>query len=348
MALTDSLPTEDAGGLSITDTRLVLAGLIARDTAGAPRLGVLPWHGNALVTGTTGMSYSVGQFAAATSRNGAGVELVANDAATTVATTAAPGANSRIDVIWVRCRFPTYTDAGQTTPTFGVTQGVASGSPVKPAIPAGALELATAVISSSTTRTDTGVVITQTAPFTAAAGGVVWLRSQTEQDAWTPPNGAVAYRLDLGRQVVRSAGSWVYWGEKSAEVAGTASGSLLVADGWVDLGGQITIPASPFGPGVGYEVDAKAISTATVSSGGGFTLRIVQGGSSLLSHGGVTQQFPAAGQTVFHTEGRHVVPAGGSVTLKAQISSYVSTATVDSSNANLSGLWVTIRPRVAI
>lgn len=208
MALTDSLPTEDASGLSITDTRLIFAGLIARDATGAPRLGVFPTHTNPLVTGTSGMSYSVAAFVAATSRNGSGVELVANDGATTVATTAAPGSNSRIDVIWVRCRFPSYTDSGQTTPLFGVTQGTASGTPTKPAIPAGAYELATATVPSTATATNSGVVITQTYRYTAAAGGVVFLRNQTEMDAWAPADGSLAYRIDEDRMRTRIDGSW--------------------------------------------------------------------------------------------------------------------------------------------
>lgn len=208
MALSDSMPNEDPGGLSITDWRLIMSGLIARDGAGAPRLGVFPTHTNPIVTGTSGMTYSVGSFVAATSRNGAGVELVANDGATTVATTAAPGSNSRIDVIWVRCRFPSYTDSGQTTPVFGVTQGTAAGSPTKPAIPAGALELATATVPSTATATNSGVVITQTFRYTATAGGLVLVRNDVERAAWVPSDGAKCHQLDTDVMFARIDGAW--------------------------------------------------------------------------------------------------------------------------------------------
>lgn len=208
MTLSDSFPTEDSGGLSITDWRLIMSGLIARDGSGAPRLGVFPTHTTAIVTGTSGMSYSVGSFIAATSRNGAGIELVANDGATAVATTAAPGSNSRIDVIWVRCRFPSYTDSGQTTPTFGVTQGTAAGSPTKPAIPAGALELATATVPSSATATNSGVVITQTFRYTATAGGIVLVRNAVERAAWAPADGAICHQLDSDVMYARIDGAW--------------------------------------------------------------------------------------------------------------------------------------------
>jgi hypothetical protein len=209
MALTRSFPTQNPAGLPITDTRRVTAGLVVRNTDGTPRPGVFPAHASPLVTGRATaplMAYDVAPFLAATSRLNTGIELIANDAATTVTTTAAPASNSRIDVIWVRSQFVQHADANNDV-VFGVTQGTAALTPVKPAIPAGALELATAEILSTTTQTSTAV-ITQTHPYTATAGGVVWLRNATEQAAWTPTNGAIAYRLDLGAHLFRRGGVW--------------------------------------------------------------------------------------------------------------------------------------------
>lgn len=206
MTLTKTFPTDRPAGLPVADTRLINAGMVECNTAGVPRVGILPAHYNPLVTGTAGMSYQVAAFNAVTSRSGNGVEFIANDGATSVATTAAPGANSRIDVIWVRSLFTTYAD-GSSDPVFGVTQGVAAPSPSKPSIPAGALELATAVILSTTTQTSTAV-ITQTHPYTAMEGGNVPLRNQTEQDAWAPANGATAFRIDTGLMYVRSGDAW--------------------------------------------------------------------------------------------------------------------------------------------
>ena len=206
MTLTRTFPTDRAAGLPLADTRLLVAAMVESDTTGKLRAGVLPSHYNPLVTGTAGMAYQVAAFAAVTARAGMGAELVANDGAATVATTAAPGANSRIDVIWVRSLFTTTGDAG-TDPVFGVTQGAAAASPLKPSIPAGALELATAVVLSTTTQTSTAV-ITQTHPYTAMEGGTVALRNQAEQDAWTPADGAMAYRLDSKVLRVRTNGSW--------------------------------------------------------------------------------------------------------------------------------------------
>jgi hypothetical protein len=203
------MPTEDATGLSIADWRLIQKGMVAKYASGVPRLGILPSHTSAIVTGTAGLAYSVAAHHAVTSRTGTGVEHVANDGPVSVATIAAPGSNSRIDVIWERPRFPLYSDAGQTTPIFGVTQGTAALTPTKPSIPDGALELATAVFTSSDVATST-TVITQTCPYTAAEGGVVLVRNQTELDAWAPHDGSAAYRLDTHDSYFRVAGAWAY------------------------------------------------------------------------------------------------------------------------------------------
>ena len=208
MTLTRTFPTDRAAGLPLADTRLLVAAMVESDTTGKPRAGVLPSHYNPLVTGTAGMAYSVAAFSAVTARAGMGAELVANDGAgaATVATTAAPGANSRIDVIWVRSLFTTTGDAG-TDPVFGVTQGTAAPSPSKPSIPAGALELATAAILSTTTQTSTAV-ITQTHPYTAMEGGVVPVRNAAELAAWTPADGSQAYQIANGMMLFRTNGEW--------------------------------------------------------------------------------------------------------------------------------------------
>lgn len=219
MTLTKTFPTDRPGGLPVADTRLIVAGMVECDASGNPRVGLLPGNYSPIVTGTSGMAYSVGAFQGVTSRSGAGAEFVANDGAVSVATTAAPGANSRIDVIWVRSLYTTYAD-GSSDPVFGVTQGTAAASPTKPSIPAGALELATAVVLSTTTQTSTAI-ITQTAQYTAMAGGVVSLRNQAEQTAWSPSDGAFAYRIDTATLYQRSGGQWV--GIASKE---TARGSV--------------------------------------------------------------------------------------------------------------------------
>ncbi|PRB08623.1 hypothetical protein CQ047_12140 [Microbacterium sp. MYb72] len=209
MVLTRSFPTQHPSGLPITDTRRVAAALVARNADGTPRAGVFPANANPLVTGRASMGYDVAPFLAATSRINNGVELIANDAVTVVATTAAPASNSRIDVIWVRSQFVQHADANNDV-VFGVTQGTPAGIPAKPAIPQGALELATAEITSTTTTTATAV-ITQTHTYTAAAGAAVQMRNRVELDAWAAPVGATARTLDTDLEWVRRSSPSLGW-----------------------------------------------------------------------------------------------------------------------------------------
>lgn len=293
MTLSKTFPTDRSGGLPVADTRLVVGGMVESDTTGKPRAGVLPSGYGAVVTGTSGMSYNVAAFNAVTVRSGNAAEFVSNDAVVSVATTAAPGANSRIDVIWVRSLFTTYAD-GSSDPVIGVTQGTASASPTKPSIPAGALELATAVILSTTTQTSTAV-ITQTHPYTAMEGGVVALRSQTEQDAWTPPDGSAAYRIDTQSVLTRRDGAWVVGAPTIALAAGaarTATGSINVelwsvpstgesvaTPGWFTYDastGDITCVRAGR-----YEIEARvAVAASTSSPQPAVAIYIIRNGSS--------------------------------------------------------------------
>jgi hypothetical protein len=245
VALTDTFPTQDAAGLSITDTRRVMAGLVVRNADGTPRAGIFPAHTNPIVTGRASMGYDVAPFLAALSRINTGIELVANDALTVVATTAAPASNSRIDVIWVRSQFVQHADAGNV-PVFGVTQGTAGAIPSKPTIPAGALELATAEILSTTTTTATAV-ITQTHPYTAAAGGVVRFRNDTDALAWAAADGSTAFSAASGRTFLRVGGTWSvestgYLIPAASQLSAEGGGSISVAaDGTITFTGASAI-----------------------------------------------------------------------------------------------------------
>ncbi|GAA3581007.1 hypothetical protein GCM10022198_00120 [Klugiella xanthotipulae] len=206
-----SFPTGLATGLPILDTRLALASLIARDTTGAPRVGILPATYDPIVTGRATMAYTVADLSLVTSRDGRGVEMWRNDGALTVTTTAAPATNARIDVIYAKARFTLSADGVDTT-IIDVVQGAtaAIASLVKPAIPAGAVELATAQVrAGATATTSSSVIITQTVPYTATAGGVVPVRSATELAAWSPLDGAMAWSIETGVTYTRRGGVWV-------------------------------------------------------------------------------------------------------------------------------------------
>lgn len=292
MALTDSLPTADPGGLTVDDERLLRAGLVARNADGSPRVGVFPAGTGVLVTGRASMGYDIAPFLAVTSRTGTGVELVANDATVTnIPTDPAPGANSRIDVIYVRPQFTARADTGNV-PVFGVAKGVAAGVPTKPGIPAGALELATAVIPSSATTT-ASVVITQTAPLTAAAGGIVPLRSTAELTAFVAADGTTARLLDTGALVRRQGGAWV------AERAFRALQVLNAASGWTVTSPSVFGPltTSPAGqPQVTTPVTVPVACRAKVTVAFKFSANAVGCGALVgVAASGATTITPAAG-----------------------------------------------------
>ena len=170
------------------DTRYLFSGLVVCNVDGSPRGGVLSPVGANLVTASATMNVSVARFQGAAVRDG-GVILLANDGAANVLLDAAPGANSRIDVIYAKQNDASATvtvpDA-DNTPVLGFVKGTAGAVPVKPSLPVGALELATVEIPSTATATNSaGVVITQTAQFTAASGGVVPFSTKTALDLWT-------------------------------------------------------------------------------------------------------------------------------------------------------------------
>lgn len=174
------------------DARLMnMAGLVCNND-GTPRVGVL---GNAGTTPSAGivstlatMNVAVAAAEFATSKGKAdGVPIFSNDGVVNVAIGAAPASNSRIDVIWVKHNDNTTGDAN-ALPVFGVTAGTAAASPTKPAIPTGALELATLRVYAGTTATNGGSnVLTNTYRMTASRGGVVPVRTLAERDAWTNP-----------------------------------------------------------------------------------------------------------------------------------------------------------------
>lgn len=208
MAMRQSFPTDLAAGSSILDSRLTLAGLVAHDASGVPRTGVVFDSDARIVEPRPTMQYLVRAFRAVTSRTGAGVELLANDGSVTLATTAAPASNSRVDIIYVRPRFLLNAD-GSSTPLLGVVQGAPAVSPVDPAIPAGAIALARFVIPAGVTSTQAaGVVGADVAPFTCAAGGMLVVRTVADLAGWSPADGAEAYCLADGRKYVRIVGQW--------------------------------------------------------------------------------------------------------------------------------------------
>ena len=217
---------------TFADLRRDLEGLVARNSAGVMRAGVFPDHLNPIVTGRSDMKVNIGDFRAVQNRGGA--VLLANVGTdTSVTLPAAPGANKRIDLIYVTMRSAALGDAA-STPLFGFVQGTASATPVAPSLPANlstAIPLATVEIpAGATTTLSAGVVISQVYPYTALAGGVVPVRNTVELGAWTPADGSRALCIADGSEYVRRGGVWV-----GASTVANLVSAALASNSWTVL-----------------------------------------------------------------------------------------------------------------
>lgn len=216
MTMRKGLPAKLAA-TDADDTRYDFRNLAVANADGSPRAGVTSPL-TALVSATATMNVSVAAFAGIAVRDG-GCILLANDGPANVLIANAPVANSRIDVVYAKQNDASSTvtspDANNN-PVLGVAQGTASATPVKPAIPVGALELATVLVPSGATNTGSvGVVIAQTAPFTAGPGGVVPFRVKADLDAWTPAGFQLAEVISDSGDTTRN-GLYVYQNGQAA------------------------------------------------------------------------------------------------------------------------------------
>lgn len=236
------------GVVTPLDHKLADAGLLVKTTTA---LGVRPgvfYGGNAsLISGTAGMAYSVAAYACATQRSAsAGAVLGGNDGALSVATTAAPGSNSRIDIIYHWHREYSL-DGVDSNPVIAVIQGTAAAVPTAPSLAAfpGAIEIGRATVSAGATATNGGgVVITQTAPFTSVDGAKIPFRTTTEMNLWTTAlsdqkaldlSTLVTYRFD-GSNWKAWESDWITWSTAPTNITvGTGgSASSLQRYKWVD------------------------------------------------------------------------------------------------------------------
>lgn len=224
-----------AGVVTPLDHKMAQSGLIVKTTTlGVIRPGLFYNGTSTIVSGKANMSYDVAAFNCATQRSAAaGVVLGGNDGTLNVVTTAAPGSNSRYDVVYFWPREYSL-DGTDSTPVIGVVQGTAAASPTVPSLAAfpGAIELARILVPAGVTATNTGTTITQTAPFTTTDGGEVPFRNTTEMDAWTTAlQDQRALDLATGIPYRYVSSAWTKWGAPFAatQTARTATSTISVS-----------------------------------------------------------------------------------------------------------------------
>lgn len=200
-----------SGKASFMDARRDMSGLFVCDkTTMMPIAGILDRSQDNLVTGNSdSMSVTVHPFNAVLNRYGA--LLIQNDGAVKVPLAAAPSANSRIDVVYVKqheTRSP-MSDSSDV-PGFGVVKGAAAATPVAPSVPAGALALAQVLIPAGVSNTTAaGVVIKQTYIGAALKGDMLRVQTSAQRDALTGvPDGTLLHNVADNRDYVRNDGKW--------------------------------------------------------------------------------------------------------------------------------------------
>lgn len=231
-----------AGIVTPLDHKMAQLGLVVKTAANTIRPGLF-WDGSAtIVSGKANMSYDVRALTAVLSRGAtAGAVLLSNDAVFNVVTTAAPGSNSRYDLVYIWQR-EFSIDGTDSNPVIGVIQGTAAASPTVPSLAAfpGAIPLAQILVPAGVTATNSGTTITQTAPFTAAAGGVVPFRNATERDAGTYMESQTGWLIDSDLYQIYNGTAWNAIGTGAVVPTATSTGSIA-SDGKVTFTTAATI-----------------------------------------------------------------------------------------------------------
>lgn len=240
MALRNSLFAV-SGKASFLDARRDMSGLFVCDkTTMLPIAGILDRSQDNLVTGRgDSMSVTVHPFNAVLNRYGA--LLIQNDGNVSVPLDAAPSANSRIDVVYVKQSEtrPPMSD-GSDVPKFFVAKGVAAATPVAPGVPAGGLALAQVLVPAGVSNTAaSGVVITQTYIGAAMKGDMLRVQTSAQRDALTGvPDGTLLHNVADGCDYVRKGDKWRGWNMPWTDIHLGANQAHMWASngvGYVDL-----------------------------------------------------------------------------------------------------------------
>lgn len=230
-----------SGKASFMDARRDMSGLFVCDkTTMLPIAGILDRSQDNLVTGNSNsMSVTVHPFNAVLNRHGA--LLIQNDGNVNVPLKAAPSANSRIDIVYVKQheRRSPMSDSSDV-PAFGVVEGTAAAVPVAPAVPDGALALAQVLLLAGVSNTAAaGVVITQTYIGAAMKGDMLLVQTSAQRDAMTMvSDGTLLHNMADGCDYVRKDGKWRGWNMPWTDIHLGANKAHMWASngvGYIDL-----------------------------------------------------------------------------------------------------------------
>ncbi|AZF97658.1 minor tail protein [Arthrobacter phage CallieOMalley] len=208
------VPLNGTAGTTPIEARLALGGTLIENAPGVPRSGVLDNSKTALVYGSgASLTHIIDPAHFVIHRTqGEGAYTFANEGPQTLAATAAPGSNSRVDLIWVKQNDTTKGDADNLA-VAGQTVGTASATPTGnyAGVPAGALVLAEALIEVGDTLGNQ-ISYTQVFKYTATRGSLIKVRDKADRDTITSPSlGQQVLRMDRNNHVQQWNGTaWKY------------------------------------------------------------------------------------------------------------------------------------------
>lgn len=272
MAIRKGLPAKNAA-TDANDTRYDFSNLVVCDANGVPRGGVTAPYAFTVMDATASMNVSVRAFNAVAARDG-GAVLLSNDGPVNVLLDAAPAANSRIDLVYAKQNDSSSTvtspDANDT-PLIGVVKGTAAASPVKPALPVGAVDLGSVQVPAGVTATNQdGVVINPPAQFTAAPGGTVPFRTVALMNGWTTAQPNQMANVFADTTVTNALYMYVYgtgWVRQGMFAMAQGTGTIGTVVSGASINSTITFPTGRFThPPFVYAMPASSRVTASMSA----------------------------------------------------------------------------------
>jgi hypothetical protein len=262
--------------------RLAQSGLLMPGAAGNTWRAGVRGAGDLVVAaqGVPNMSVQVaaGSCYVVQSVAGNGAYLLTNDAAFTVAITAAHATLPRKDLIVARVTDSFFTGVTNLG-TLEVVTGVAAASPVDPAVTGNATILARVTVPAAATTIVAGN-ITDLRPRAAALGGIIPVLTTAERDAIAGiSRGMVVDNLQTGFLERHNGTTWktlmevTPWAAYTPAIVGTAAPTLDCR--WQRIGDKLVV--------VEFSITLTAAVTATLTLATPTTMATLVGGFTLMS-----------------------------------------------------------------
>lgn len=232
----------------------------------------------------------------------------------------------RVDILYVQLSDPAEGD-GTTTPQAQVLYlaGTAASTPSAPTLPARSMLLATINMPASGTGSPS---ITNSAPYTAAKGGVLYARNSGEYPS-APATGQLVWDVSLSAFVYYSGSAWLPLIPRAQSWTPTFTG-LAVNNGILVASYQRT------GSSVDVAVELVFGSTTSISGGVTMTLPVAAAatqdlGCSIYSNAGANRQVGFAQIQGGGTTVQLFMPSSTTSALMSQVGTFQATFGTNSS-----------------